>query len=268
MISILQLLNRLREANETDDDITVLKQRKTTQHTPDYPKHVPHLFSLIRLGLNGTLTQVWSFSASQVIIMTTILNAKVTEYNTIAYNLVPIDNKVEINSYDSVGGDVHQAVKTNTIRMLDNLESTKPCGLERKRNAGIGLRYEVAINVSVMDGLTSGVGGILHMLYYRQPSNPRPSILWMKCDDIHIGFEQRRRYKALYNVNIDKDWTPIFDIKLSFPMQTYRTNVNVTRIKFPLRQAGAKSVHKSRGETLNEAVIIINTIGNGSTSIM
>ena len=89
-----------------------LKQRKTTQHTPGYPKHVPHLFSL---------------------------NAKVTEYNNIAYNLVPIENKVEINSYDSVGGDVHQAVKSKTIRMLDNLESTKPCGLERKLNAGIGL---------------------------------------------------------------------------------------------------------------------------------
>ena len=106
-----------------------------------------------------------------------------------------------------------------------------------------------------MDGLTSGVGGILHMIYYRQPSNPRPSILWITFDDIHIGFEQRRKYKALYNVNIDKDWTPIFDTKRSFPMQTYRKNVNVTRTQFPLRQVGAKSVHTSRGETLNEAVI-------------
>ena len=110
-----------------------MKQRKTTQHTPGYPNNVPHLFSL---------------------------NAKVSEYNNIAYNPVPIDNKVEINSYDSVGGDVHQSVKTKTIRMIDNLESMKPCGLEIKRNAGIGLRYEVAINVSVMDGLASGVGGI------------------------------------------------------------------------------------------------------------
>ena len=227
-----ELLNRLIEGNETDDDITVLKQRKTTQYAPGYPKNAPHLFSL---------------------------NAKVKEYNNIAYNLVPLENKVEINSYDSVGGDVHQAVKTKTMRMLDNLESTKTCGLERKLNAGIGLRYEVAINVSVMDGLTNGAGGVLQMIDYRQPSNPRPSILWIKFDDMRIGFEQRRKYKSLYHVNIDKDWTPIFDIKRSFPMQTYRKNVNVTRIQFPLRQAGAKSVHKSQGETLNEAVISIIT---------
>jgi hypothetical protein len=58
----------------------------------------------------------------------------------------------------------------------------------------------------------------------------------------------------LYTKDVDKTWTPIFDIERSF---VYRFKT-YDRIQFPLRPSAAKTIHKSQGDTLDTVVGFVN----------
>ena len=118
------------------------------------------------------------------------------------------------------------------------------------------MKYDFTNNVDVADGLTNGASCELKMIENRQShKTSRPSIAWVKFDDDKIGRNRRMQYSALYGENVDKSWTPVFDIKRSF-VYNRRT---FERVQFPLKPAAAKTIHKSQGCTLHEVVVSLAT---------
>ena len=97
-----------------------------------------------------------------------------------------------------------------------------------------GMKYNISVNVNVEEGSNC------------------PRIIWMKFDDPRIGMATREKYfqRGFYNSNIQRDWTPIFEVE-----RTFLYNFKMCqRIQFPLRPATAKTVHKGQGITEDEVV--------------
>ena len=95
----------------------------------------------------------------------------------------------------------------------------------------------MSVNVNVEDGLTNGATGVFKFVEYIIEDSNRPSIIWMKFDELRI-----------FTIQIFKrGWTPVFESVYRFKMRQW--------IQFPLQAAAAKTVHKAQGITKNEIVV-------------
>jgi hypothetical protein len=118
------------------------------------------------------------------------------------------------------------------------------------------MKYDFTVNVDVTDGLINGASCVVKMIENRQKDKTsRPSIVWVKFDDDKIGTSTRMQYRALYGKNVDKSWTPVFDIKRFF----IHKRKTFERIQFPLRPSAAKTIHKSQGCTLHQVVVSLSS---------
>ena len=215
------LLNRLREGNQTAEDVALLKQC-TTADTSD-------LLPMIHLYTTNKL---------------------VNDFNSSLFEKV-FSEKVVVPALDSVLGDFSSEVK-DKIKQAIKSDPSKTAGLHNPLNMGIGLRYELVANLGVEDGLTNGAGCFLRKIEYKMLLTTRPSVIWVEFDHESIGKQQRLKYRAYFSSGICQLWTPLFDIKRKFSVTR---NAVAVRIQFPLRPAGAKTVHKAQGETLTDVVI-------------
>ncbi|XP_070548510.1 uncharacterized protein [Ptychodera flava] len=233
-----QLLNRLREGNHTEQDITELEQHVIHQTNQPNNKCTPYLY---------------------------MTNHKVIEHNNEVFRNTSTC-KVKIPAMDTIIGDVSQKIKDNILKTIPT-DSSKTCGLLSEACIAIGLRYDITANIDVEDGMTNGAGCIVQQIDFRMTntSSNRPSIIWVKFDDENIGHFRRHKYRHLYHTTINKQWTPIFDIKRQFPQSRYNKHVSVMRIQFPLTPSAAKTIHKSQGSTMDE--VVINMAGNKTDHI-
>ena len=115
----------------------------------------------------------------------------------------------------------------------------------------VGMIVAHTANVDVEDGLTNGATGVVKYIDYRMEETNRPSIVWVLFDDPRIGRTAREKYRKLYNRNIDREWTPVFDVQRTF-IVNYKT---YQRIQFPLTPASGKSVWKAEGATVDQVVV-------------
>ena len=115
------------------------------------------------------------------------------------------------------------------------------------------MKYNISVNVNVEDGLANGDKGKVKFIEYKTEGSNHPSIIWMKFDDPRIGKAIREKYfqRGFYNSNIQRDWTPIFEVEKTF-LYKYKM---YQRIQIPLRPAAAKTIHKCQGITEDEAVV-------------
>ena len=113
--------------------------------------------------------------------------------------------------------------------------------------------YDLTANLDTEYGLTNGASCVVKFVEYKQAGIDRPSIIWVKFNDKHTGFERRRKYqnRGFYHIGIDDSWTPIFDIERTF---AYRRNT-IQRIQFPLQPSAGKTVYRAQGITLEEVVV-------------
>ena len=105
----------------------------------------------------------------------------------------------------------------------------------------VGMIVVMTANVDVEDGLTNGASGVVKYIDNRMEGTNRPRIIWVLFDDPRIGRSAREKYRALYNSNIQREWTPVFDVQRTFILN-YKT---YQRIQFPLRPASSKTVYKA-----------------------
>ncbi|XP_062615938.1 uncharacterized protein LOC134277623 [Saccostrea cucullata] len=217
-VQFAELLNRLREGNQSEADIQTLKQHCVDESQSECFRNVPRLYTR---------------------------NESVNAYNNQVF-LLAQGEKVNIPAHDSVVG------RENLIQHL-NLpdDSSKTAGLAKNVPIALGLQYEITANLSVEDGLTNGTSCRVEYIDRRQENTERPSIIWVSFDDRNTAKSWRYQYRHLFGHEVDKSWTPIFDVRRSFQYLRH----TVVRIQFPLRLSAAKTVHKSQGDTMDQAVI-------------
>ena len=220
-----QMLNRLRQNELTEDDKNELKKHSISPHMTNYPKEAPHLFTE---------------------------NKFVDKHNENYLNRLSED-KVNIPCHDMV---VSANISINKCRKLIEAlpdDSNKTANLPKLLTVAVGMIYDITINVNVADGLTNGSTCVVKFIEYKMEGTDRPSIIWVLFQDPQIGQSTREKFsnRGLYSTNIDKAWTPIFDIERTFiyNFKTYQ------RIQFPLKPAAGKTIHKAQGSTVDEIVV-------------
>ena len=220
-----QLLNRLRLNEMTEEDKNKLQTRVVDRHSDDYPKDALHLFAE---------------------------NLGVDNHNEKILNQMP-GEKVVIPCHDTVVlANISAKRSSELINSLPD-DFSKTGSLLKLLTVAVGMIYVMTVNVSVEDGLTNGATGIVKFIEYKMEGTNRPSIIWVLFDDPRIGRSTREKFfnRGFYNVNIQREWTPVFDTERTF-IYKYKT---YQRLQFPLRPAAAKTVHKAQGATVEKVVI-------------
>jgi hypothetical protein len=96
------------------------------------------------------------------------------------------------------------------------------------------------------DGLVNGADGILK----GYTKTEKVDVLWIRFHELHIGKRQENKLYCLYNSNTKSDWTPV--LRISKPIST---SGKIGRLKirkqFPIKLACARTVHRSKGVTLD-----------------
>ena len=173
----------------------------------------------------------------------------VNEHNNKILSQMP-GEKVVIPSHDSVvSAKIPAKECKNLINKLSD-DYTKTCRLMKSLTLVVGMIVAHTANADVEDGLTNGTTGVVKYIVYRMKETNRPSFVLVLFDDPRIGRTTREKYRKLYNKNIDREWTPVFDVQRTFlAKKTYQ------RIQFPLTPAFGKSVWKAEGATVDEVVV-------------
>lgn len=226
-----ELLNRIREGNQTEEDMSLLKT--CVKEECQEISNVPHLFTT---------------------------RNEVAQYNYDIYNKADNSEKVCIKAIDWVISSCDENVKAKVLSRIPD-DYAKTMGLSAELFLVIGIAAEITSNVNVQDGITNGASCVIKQFEYRVEGSTRCSIIWVQFDDEKIGREIRTEFKRLYKSGIEKNWTPILEITRLFKIQYYGT-YQIKRRQFPLRLGAAKTIHKAQGSTLKAAVVHFGTRKN------
>lgn len=227
-LEFAQLLNRLREGKQKiPEDIEKLKSRITAKgELSSSAQKLPHLYTT---------------------------RAASSEHNMEVLASVSELQKTLVEAIDNISGEISIDLRK---RILDKLpdDPSKTMGLHKYLQVGVGVQYELCVNINVEDGMTNGSPCIVQMLDFRVENSSRCSIIWVKFEDKSTGKLWREKYAHLFLEDIPVDWTPILETTRSFTLQHYKTYY-VTRRQFPLQVAAGKTIHKAQGSTLKGVVI-------------
>ena len=223
-----ELLNRIREGRQTEQDLSVLRSRKIYSESTEYQelRNMLHLFPC---------------------------NIAVDAHNMEVYNRAT-SQKAEIKCSDTVLGEDSNEVKKKILEQLKDKRSNDTGNLCESLKVAVGLYYVTTHNISVSDGICNGTPCILRKIHYLEKHNPIPSCLWVEFPEIRIGKETRKENIYYYHryKEISTNWTPIWAVRRTF---IFRRKA-VVRQQFPLRASSAKTIHKAQGQT--EARIIVD----------
>ena len=208
--------------------------------------------------IKNRITTIENCPPSAVRLYTT--NRFVKAYNEKQFQKISPINRTEIKALDSISAELPENVKKRILRTVKNEEEypqTETYGLATILKVGVGLKYDITINIDTEDGLTNGASCILEYIDKREQNltNNMPSILWIQLPEQKMGKNMRKTYKHLYNENIKNTWTPIMVVSRNFFYKTSSKTIAINRVQFPLTLSSAKTIHKSQGSTLDEVVV-------------
>jgi len=118
----------------------------------------------------------------------------------------------------------------------------------------VGCRYEISLNISVIDGLVNGAGGVVKFFQLTSSNDTAAGTVWIMFDDISVGKQTRADSRALYTQHINPQWTAIQPLSRQFQVGKSHS-AQVLRKQFPLRLSAAKTIYRSQGDTLGQVVV-------------
>ncbi|KAJ8049533.1 ATP-dependent DNA helicase pfh1 [Holothuria leucospilota] len=216
-----EILNRLREGNQAQEDIKELQKCLTNE--TDVENTMIHLYPTNALA-NNYNTQIFEQSEKQ---------------------------KTVIQAIDTIPGDYSASVKQYLKEQFPK-EANKTAGLLCSLPIAVDSICETVANIDVQDGITNGSACIIKHIQYLQHNNTKPSIIWVQFDKERVGHITRTKYKQYFISPIQPTWTPIFAISRNFFLTK---KIMVTRQQFPLKPATAKTIHKAQGDTVDEIAV-------------
>ncbi|XP_052075796.1 uncharacterized protein LOC127713867 [Mytilus californianus] len=142
-----ETLNRIREGNQTVEDVNFLKTRVIKSDIPEYPTFATHLL---------------------------YHNKSVDMYNNKLYNECK-NHKVIVKCKDIVIGDISAETKEEIKQKAKDFEMglSKICGL------AVGMRTELTVNIDLFDGLVNGAAGVIKDI---ECVCSQPDVIWVNTE--------------------------------------------------------------------------------------
>ena len=223
-----QLLNRLREGQQTKHDIEILKSRQITQAESEQMSSVPHFFP--------TKAQRDTYNANML--------SKCA------------GREVIVTAIDSAPSDVSDTVQQQILNAAKNKTDVSSTGnLPYFLTIKVGQVYDITANIAVEDGIINGSEcTVRHIEDGRH--NDMPQHIWVQFADDAVGKETRRMSDPKYFDLLRKRWTPIPLVQRTFVVKRSQT---VKRQQFPLRLSSGRTIHVSQSSTYKEIVVDMKT---------
>ncbi|XP_028412534.1 ATP-dependent DNA helicase PIF1-like [Dendronephthya gigantea] len=138
-----EILNKLREGKQTEDDILKLKERLIRENSIQDPMDIPHLF---------------------------IQNKKVNKFNERVHNAATVE-KFSIKAIDSVIGANSAQLRDKILSQIpDDPRKTKQ--IVSNLQLSVGERTEIALNIRTDDGMTNGAGNVVKKIQLNEKDKP------------------------------------------------------------------------------------------------
>ena len=208
-----EILNRVREGEQTDADITEIK------------------------ALERTDTTMWPNGFTKVYLTNQLANME----NERCITALKTDTIV-INAKDSA-----RDIETQTllVNISDN-DLHKTGNLLGKLKICVGARVMLTSNINTSDKLINGSTGEVKYILMPRGGNNLVGSIYVKFDDPNAG-------NSLKNNRLKdelKHCVPITAITKTFPYSSRKRTVTVQRKQFPLKLGHAITGHNSQGATL------------------
>ena len=221
-------LNRIRFGEQTEDDVAMLEERRTTKFERDFDDafHINYANNAVN-------------ECNQKIMESTLK----TKTITMPAKIVPKHGKiVQIKN-----GFVEET------RLQEFLELKKGC------------RVIHVINKDIYDNLVNGVSGTVVDFLWRKRSgadNSHVVAVLVQFDDPTVGQNLRRKHKDLHNSIKSNNAVPIFQAK-QIPHKKHSDMVSVDQ--FPLNLVYSSTSHKIQGGQLKDIDVVCHgRLGNRS----
>ena len=223
------LLNRLRIANVTEEDIKTLETRVRPFNHPDIPRNA---------------------------LVVTCKNSEVNHINE--ERLKDIEEKeIVIESINKAGSQKQFKPRTDAG---GNIAGTP---LQKQLKLKVGAKVMLTYNINTFDCLTNGALG--EALGFKFNQNGSVKKVYVHFFDEDCGKERRKNLVTIQQTFPGKFVTPIdiIEFQYSISKKGNNANSNATSIQFPLKLAFAATAHKVQGQTVkkpNHLVIDLRSV--------
>ena len=220
-----QMLNRLRVGKSTPEDMNVFQSRTLDRNNRNYNINVRHMFPL-RIPTDSHNEKIFNTAKTE---------------------------KLTIQAIDKITQNINRNDMMKALAMVQTGNKySEIYGLRRKICVAVGLIYSISCNLWTEDGLINGATCILKKIQKMENiSEALPKILWVQFSDRMIGARTRHKFQYLRPNDVPDTWTPIFAITRESPV----LNGRVTRRQFPIKPAGATTIHACQGSTYDNICI-------------
>lgn len=120
--------------------------------------------------------------------------------------------KTSFDAIDSISGEISTDLRRKSLDKVPD-DPSKTMGLKKKLQVGVGIQYELCVNINVEDGMTNSSPCIVQLLDFRVENSTRCSIIWVKFKNKSTGKLWREKYAHFFIECIPSDWTPILEKK-------------------------------------------------------
>ena len=219
-----EVLNRMRSAHHTPEDLEFLKSRLITEEESIAMPNVPHFFTT---------------------------NVKKDHYNFLVMENIT-GTSVTVEAIDIVQSDIPKSEQRKALASATTKPTSATGNLQHTLTVKVGVTYDITANIAPTDGIVNGAECIVRHIE-PNTSDGLPQFVWVKFLDENTGKELRRRIRPTFREFVAQNWTPIQPITRTFVAT--RNNYHILRKQYPLQMSAGRTIHKAQSATHTNIVV-------------